>query len=75
MCIRDRLIGSVGGGGGNRRPRISLDSDEVQAVLISNSTQRALGGTYSIQKDHRPTDALVESYESDEEGEEVCGGK
>ena len=69
------LIGSVGGGGGNRRPRMSLDSDEVQAVLISNSTQRALGGTYSIQKDHRPTDALVESYESDEEGEEVCGGK
>ena len=54
---------------------MSLDSDEVQAVLISNSTQLALGGTYSIQKDHRPTDALVESYESDEEGEEVCGGK
>ena len=68
------LIGSVGGGG-NHRPPLSRDSNGAQAVLISNSTQRALGGTFSIQKDHRPTDALVESDESDEEGEEVCGGK
>ena len=68
------LIGSVGGGGNHRTP-VSRDSNGVQAVLISNSTQRALGGTYSIQKDHRPTDALVESDTDDEEGEEVCGGK
>ena len=64
------LLGSVGG---NRRPR---NSDGAQAVLISNSTQRALGGTYSIQKDHRPTVALVDGSDSDDEdGEEVCGGK
>ena len=68
------MIGSVGGGGNHRTP-VSRDSNGVQAVLISNSTQRALGGTYSIQKDHRPTDALVESDTDDEEGEEVCGGK